>query len=105
MEKRCCHFFSAVLDWIHFILAGNNDIHENLVGYESNYNKSLVLLLVSMATDCVIMGKTMLPLFQQLFLIRSFSYLQVMMTCMRTPKNLKFGQIQPLRAEKIFKDL
>ena len=29
-EKRCCHFFSADLDRIHFILAGNDDIHESL---------------------------------------------------------------------------
>ena len=29
LEKspKCCHFFSAVLDRIHFILTGNNDIH------------------------------------------------------------------------------
>ena len=26
-EKWCCHFFSAILDQILFILAGNNDIH------------------------------------------------------------------------------
>ena len=29
-EKWCWHFFSAVLDQIHFILTGNNDIHESL---------------------------------------------------------------------------
>ena len=33
-EKRCCHFFSAILDWIHFILAGNDDIHESLDEFE-----------------------------------------------------------------------
>ena len=33
-EKLCCHFFSAVLDWIHFILAGNYDIHESLDEFE-----------------------------------------------------------------------
>ena len=33
-EKRCCHFFSAVPDWIHFILACNDDIHESLVEFE-----------------------------------------------------------------------
>ena len=30
MGKRCRHFFSAVLDWILFILAGNGNIHESL---------------------------------------------------------------------------
>ena len=34
MGKRCCHFFSAILGWIHFILAGNNDIHESLDEFE-----------------------------------------------------------------------
>ena len=41
--KRCCHFFSPVLDWIHFIpvldrihfvRAGNDDIHETLDEFE-----------------------------------------------------------------------
>ena len=30
MGKRCLHFFLAVLDWILFILAGNDNIHESL---------------------------------------------------------------------------
>ena len=34
MGKQCCHFSSAVLDQIHFILAGNNDIHESLDEFE-----------------------------------------------------------------------
>ena len=34
MRKQCLHFFSAVLDLILFILAGNNKIHESLDGIE-----------------------------------------------------------------------
>ena len=30
MEKRCCHFFSAVFYRILFILAGNDDMLESL---------------------------------------------------------------------------
>ena len=30
MGKLCCHVFSAILDRIHFILAGNDDIHKSL---------------------------------------------------------------------------
>ena len=30
MGKGCLHFFSAVLDRILFILAGNDNIHESL---------------------------------------------------------------------------
>ena len=29
-EKRCHHIFSNVFDRIHFILAGNDDIHKSL---------------------------------------------------------------------------
>ena len=35
MRKQCLHFFSAVLDLILFILAGNDNIHESLDGFES----------------------------------------------------------------------
>ena len=34
MGKRFCHFFSAVLDRIHFMLAGTDDIHESLNEFE-----------------------------------------------------------------------
>ena len=34
LKNRCCHFFSAVLDRIQFILAGNDDIHESLDEFE-----------------------------------------------------------------------
>ena len=34
MRKQCIHFFSAVLDLILFILAGNDNIYESLDGFE-----------------------------------------------------------------------
>ena len=34
MGKGCLHFFSAVLDRILFILAGNDNIHESLDEFE-----------------------------------------------------------------------
>ena len=34
MRKQCLHFFSAVVDLILFILAGNDNIHESLDGFE-----------------------------------------------------------------------
>ena len=33
-EKWCCHFFSAILDQILFILAGNDNIHKSLDEFE-----------------------------------------------------------------------
>ena len=32
--KRCYHIFSKVFDRIHFILAGNDDIHKSLNEFE-----------------------------------------------------------------------
>ena len=34
MEQWCCHFFSAILDQILLILAGNDDIHKSLDEFE-----------------------------------------------------------------------
>ena len=34
MRKQCIHFFSAVLNLILFILAGNDNIHESSDGFE-----------------------------------------------------------------------
>ena len=34
MGKRCLHFFSAVLDLIIFILAGDDNIHKSLDEFE-----------------------------------------------------------------------
>ena len=34
MGKGCLNFFSAVLDWILFILAGNDNIHASLDEFE-----------------------------------------------------------------------
>ena len=58
-----------------------------------------IRLLVSMALDRVIMEKNGVATFSQLFFIRSFSYLQVMMTCMRAQMSSKFGKIRLLTAE------
>ena len=33
-KKRCHHIFSNVFDRIHFILAGNDDIHKSLNDFE-----------------------------------------------------------------------
>ena len=58
-----------------------------------------IRLMVSMATDRVITIKNGVTTFFRPFFIRSFSYLQVMMTCMRAHRSSKFGQIRLLTAE------
>ena len=44
-------------------------------------------------------GENGVSTFSRLFCIRSFSYLQAMMTCMRTRTSSNFGLIGPLTAE------
>ena len=53
--------------------------------------------LVSMATDSS--GKNGVITFSQMLSIRSFSYLQVTMTCMRAWMSSKFGRIRPRTTE------
>ena len=57
-----------------------------------------IRLLVSMATVMVIMEKRCCHFFSAVF-IRSFSYLQVMMTCMGARRSSKFSQIGQPTAE------
>ena len=54
--------------------------------------------LVSIATDRVIMEKRCCHFFSAV-VIGSFSYLQVMMTCMRAWRSSKFAQIRVLTVE------
>ena len=54
--------------------------------------------LVSMVIDRVMMGKRCLHFFSAFF-IRSFLYLQVMMTCIRARISSNFGLIGPPTAE------
>ena len=60
------------------------------------FDPDRIRTLVSMATDSthrVIMGKTASSRFVRTLLIRSFSYLQVTMTCMRAWMSSKVGRI------------
>ena len=55
--------------------------------------------LVTIVTDKVIIGKKGVSTFSRLFSIRSFSYLQVVMTCMRAQMSTNLGLIGPSTAE------
>ena len=57
-----------------------------------------IRLLVSMETDTVILENSV-AFFSLLFFIRSFSYLQVMMTYLGARRRSKFGEIRLLTAE------
>ena len=58
-----------------------------------------IQLLVFMATDRLIKEKNGVATLLGCFFIRSFSYLQVMVTCMIARVSLKFGLIRLLTAE------
>ena len=66
-----------------------------------DFDPDWIRTLVSMATDSShsYNGKNIVIKFFQMLLIRSFSYLQVTMTCMRAWMNSKFGQIRPQTTE------
>ena len=55
--------------------------------------------LVSMVTDRDMMGKNSVSTFSRLFFIRYFSYVQVMITCMRAQTSSNFDLIGPPTAE------
>ena len=61
------------------------------------FDSDQIRTLVSMATDSSqyksYNGKNCVITFSRMFLIGSFSYLQVTMTCMRAWMSSKFGQI------------
>ena len=67
MEKWCCHFFSAVFYPIHFILAGNDDMHENSEEFEirpdPNTDSGVSWSELLKNLHRLIMGKMVLPLF------------------------------------------
>ena len=68
MGKCCCHFFSAVFEWIHFIVAGKDDIHESLDEFEIGQIRLLTAELATLEDleknpHKLIMGIRVLPLF------------------------------------------
>ena len=58
-----------------------------------------IRLLVPMANDRVIMDKNGVVTFSRLIFIRSFLYLQVIMTCMGARTSSNFGKIRPRASE------
>ena len=97
-KKRCCHLLSL------FSIVSISYLQVTMIYIRARRSLKFgqIRLLVSLATDRVLMEKKrcchfFLAVF--FFLIRSFSYLQVMMTCMRARRNSKFSQIRQLNAE------
>ena len=80
-----------------FILTGNDYIHESLDEFESRPDPTACFHGNIKGYD----GKNGVSTFSRLFFIRSFSYLQVTMTCMRARASLNFGLIGSPTAESV----
>ena len=101
LKNRRHHFFSVAIDPILFKLAGNEDIHNILDEFEFRPDRT-----TDYGVTCpwaseknshrLKMGKTKSS---RLFMIRSFSYLQVMRTYIKAYMSLDFGQVPPLTTE------
>ena len=50
VKKRCCHFFSVVVDGILFILLGNDNIHKSLDGFEIRPDPTMTTELAALNT-------------------------------------------------------
>ena len=99
-EKRRHHVFSNIFNQIHFILAGNNDIHKSLNEFEIREIRPWTTVLAALERlkkfPYTYNGENDVITFSPLFFIRSFSYLQAMRTCIKARMSSKFGQIRPL---------
>ena len=97
LKHRRHHFFSVTIDPILFKLAGNEDRHNILDEFEFRPD-----LTTDYGVSCPWAsenGKNEFIMFSRLFLIGSFSYLQVMRTYIKACMSLNFGQIPPLTTE------
>ena len=99
MKKTVLPLFRGFYYPILFILAGNDDMHDSLEEFKFRPDVTtdcgVSCPLVSEKTPHrLIMGKNGVAIFSQLFLIKSFSYLQVTMTYRRAWMSSKFGQIR-----------
>ena len=104
MEKTMLPLFLGCFYPILFILAGNDDMHESLEEFEFrpdlNTDCGVSCLLASEKNPHrLVMGKNCVATFSQLFLIKSFSYLQVTMTYIRAWMSSKLGQIRSRTTE------
>ena len=64
------------------------------VGFDSDRIRTLVSIATDSSHRVIMNGKNDVITFSRMLLIGSFSYLQVMMTCMRAWMSSKFGRIR-----------
>ena len=103
LKNRRHHFFSVAIDPILFKLTGNEDMHNIVDEFEFRPDRT-----TDYGVSCLerrkkipqtYNGKNEVITFSRLFLIGSFSYLQVMRTYIKAYMSLNFGQIPPLTTE------
>ena len=84
LRKRCHDFFSAIFHLILFILAGNEVMHKSLDEFEIRPDPTIGFHGNRYCYNL----KNGVATFSRLFLMGSFSYLQVMMTFIRALMSL-----------------
>ena len=102
LKNRRHHFFSVAIDPILFKLAGNEDMHNILDEFEFRPDRTTdygELAALERRKKFPYNGKNEVITFSRLFLIGSFSYLQVMRTYIKAYTSLNFGQIPSLITE------
>ena len=103
LKNRRHHFFSVAIDPILFKLAGNEDMHNILDEFEFRADRTtdygVSCPWASEKFPYTYNGKNEVITFSRLFLIGSFSYMQVMRIYIKAYTSLNFGQIPPLTTE------
>ena len=103
-KNGCHHVISVDIDLIFFKLAGNKDMHNSMNEFEfqpdwtTDYGVSCPWASKKYPYRPY-NGENEVISFSRLFLIGSFSYLQVMRTYIKAYMSLNFGQITPLTTE------
>ena len=89
---------SFIFESIILILAGNEDMHESLDEFKFWPDTDTNTRVICPCASEKLLYNVVSPL-GPLFMIRSFSYLQVTRTSITSRRSLKFGQIGPMTAE------
>ena len=105
LKNRRHNFFSVAIDPILFKLTGNEDMHNILDELEFRPDRTtdygVSCLWASENFPWTYNGKNEVITFSRLFLIGSFSYLQVMRTYIKAYMSLNFGHSPPLTTELV----
>ena len=97
-SRRSSKLGACIFDWIFFILAGNEDIHESLDEFKFRPDTDTNTRVICPCASEKLLYNVVSTLAPS-FLIGSSSYLQVTRTSITSRRSSKLGQIGPRTAE------